>query len=829
MVIFKNGKVIGVDKDFLDQLNERLNTLSYLLNIIELQIADLKRETVQLKGNYYRVTKIPLVTLEEVEVFQLEPVEEIKNTPTLKLLQKEKKGKVVPIVKESRPQFAVKKGDEVIPPVSSKPVEVDGIKAGLVEEKKQEKGIPSPEIPEISENEPKTIVKDIIPTGELTEPTLKEITEELGAENLLSNAKDGISEEELEETLNLSELTEKAVTSPISPKGTSPSSPEKREAISDDKKGTGELDLSDLDSLIGTVENGKGSEDKKGEVKTAIPELPESEDLPNLELPVAESGEKEGKVELSPAEPIGAKREMDLEEPAETSPLNLEELEFPEPAMGEEPSVKELPTSTTKTSSQKDSTPISSVPEEEFENLDDLLGDLELEKSPSSTATSSPTEKPEKKEEAGGDELEELDQLLEGIEPKSSSKGEIESLKEEKRTQEVDLGLEELESAVPSGDEFKKDADQLETGLEDLEDLDITIGKKEEPKTQLSTQSAEDELDLGDLELGEPEILGEPEKEKKKEKDSGKSPEEELNSQLEDLVFEEEKSAKVEKVEPTVADEGEKGKEETDTTTTSKTEDKTGIDKGEKVKEASKTEPEIIQSDTEPAKPKGPIILQFDDDFEEVRQLLHEAPETAKQKIFEELTKASEELGIPPDLGEELFKELLNQIKMERKNFEQILKNRDYEDLHKTAHKLKGAALNLRLSQLALILKMIDEYSKRREPIDVIADLVHNFYSFMDKLDGIESSMGGATNSQSTVEPISSQKEESGQKSPTTPPKEEKKVHLKPKITRLVLKTIRKYLEKGDERAFQKDKKHIEKLLKTELNSLDDLKKFIGD
>ncbi|MEO1941879.1 MAG: hypothetical protein ABGW77_03190, partial [Campylobacterales bacterium] len=74
MVIFKNGRIVAADKQFLKSINESLGTLSYLLNIIELQIADLKREKISLKGEEFQVKRVDLLTLENLEVFELEPV-----------------------------------------------------------------------------------------------------------------------------------------------------------------------------------------------------------------------------------------------------------------------------------------------------------------------------------------------------------------------------------------------------------------------------------------------------------------------------------------------------------------------------------------------------------------------------------------------------------------------------------------------------------------------------------------------------------------------------------------------------------------------------------
>jgi len=79
----------------------------------------------------------------------------------------------------------------------------------------------------------------------------------------------------------------------------------------------------------------------------------------------------------------------------------------------------------------------------------------------------------------------------------------------------------------------------------------------------------------------------------------------------------------------------------------------------------------------------------------------------------------------------ELKNELFEMFHNEKDNLFKAINKRDYENIHKIAHKLKGAALNLRLSNLALILKKIDELSKEKAEIDKIEYLIDKFYKFL--------------------------------------------------------------------------------------------------
>jgi len=208
-----------------------------------------------------------------------------------------------------------------------------------------------------------------------------------------------------------------------------------------------------------------------------------------------------------------------------------------------------------------------------------------------------------------------------------------------------------------------------------------------------------------------------------------------------------------------------------------------------------KTEPKEELPPTE-----GGIQITFGDEFEEIRELL-EMDEKATAKLFkEDLEKASQDLGIDLPTLEELSKELIKQIEESKSKFQKALSKADYELLHKTAHSLKGAALNLRLSNLALILKAIDEKSKAHADIEELKTLIDKFYELVEK-----------------IKPVI-YKDSSTQYIDIEIPEE---------VKMLINKTIQRYLTSQNEKQLQKDLKYIQTILGVEIKSFEELKSLV--
>ena len=84
-----------------------------------------------------------------------------------------------------------------------------------------------------------------------------------------------------------------------------------------------------------------------------------------------------------------------------------------------------------------------------------------------------------------------------------------------------------------------------------------------------------------------------------------------------------------------------------------------------------------------------------------------------------QINKASEELSLPVDLIEEFIHDFITQAHEEKRNFIEVCKKGDIDELHRIGHKLKGVASNLRIAPLAETLEEIQfcEERSRFEPL----------------------------------------------------------------------------------------------------------------
>ena len=84
-----------------------------------------------------------------------------------------------------------------------------------------------------------------------------------------------------------------------------------------------------------------------------------------------------------------------------------------------------------------------------------------------------------------------------------------------------------------------------------------------------------------------------------------------------------------------------------------------------------------------------------------------------------QIQQASSELGLPEELIEEFIEDFIQQAIEEKQTFIDVCKKGDIDKLHKTAHKLKGAAANLRIVPLADTLEELQfcEDTSRFEPL----------------------------------------------------------------------------------------------------------------
>ena len=220
-------------------------------------------------------------------------------------------------------------------------------------------------------------------------------------------------------------------------------------------------------------------------------------------------------------------------------------------------------------------------------------------------------------------------------------------------------------------------------------------------------------------------------------------------------------------------------------------------------KEESTAQPEIPEL-IEPEE----ISITFEDEFEEIEKILSLNPNEAKKLILEDLQQAATDFEMDIDTIKELYDELISQIETSKEAFYKAIKAQDYEEMHKISHSLKGASLNLRISNLAIILKTIDEKSKENISFDKLEFLVNNFYEFVEKVKSLEEE---APATEETTE-------ESSNKT-----KKEIPGYLKD----LILNTIKNYLSTQDEKRLKKDLKYIEKLLNVKINSIEELQQLV--
>jgi HPt (histidine-containing phosphotransfer) domain-containing protein len=233
--------------------------------------------------------------------------------------------------------------------------------------------------------------------------------------------------------------------------------------------------------------------------------------------------------------------------------------------------------------------------------------------------------------------------------------------------------------------------------------------------------------------------------------------------------------------------------EPAETTITPKEEPQIQLQETQELKKLKPKEPTLAEPTLEPTEEEGVISLNFEDEFSEIEEMLNQSAEEGKKNLQNELENAARELSIDIDTIYELKDELFDMFIKEKEALQKAIKNKNYDEIHKIAHKLKGAALNLRLSNLAMILKKIDEISKQKKDIHKIEYLTDKFYKYLDKVN----------------------------------------TKIKPKIPKeirnLILKTVEEYLQSQNEKKFQRDKKYIEMLLNVKINSIEDLQNIIKE
>ena len=99
--------------------------------------------------------------------------------------------------------------------------------------------------------------------------------------------------------------------------------------------------------------------------------------------------------------------------------------------------------------------------------------------------------------------------------------------------------------------------------------------------------------------------------------------------------------------------------------------------------------------------------------------------------IKKDLNQASSDLGIDNETINQLFEDFKQQIKDEKNIFQKAIAEMDYDTLHKSAHKLKGVAFNLRLLKFGDLFKNIDDLAKSQADMREIETVINNLYSII--------------------------------------------------------------------------------------------------
>lgn len=89
--------------------------------------------------------------------------------------------------------------------------------------------------------------------------------------------------------------------------------------------------------------------------------------------------------------------------------------------------------------------------------------------------------------------------------------------------------------------------------------------------------------------------------------------------------------------------------------------------------------------------------------------------------------KAMQELGIPEELLNELVQEFLKQAEVIIDELKEVLANKDFEEIRKKAHFIKGSAGNLRMDEIYRIAKDMEFNAAENKDIEKLQSDFENF------------------------------------------------------------------------------------------------------
>ena len=107
----------------------------------------------------------------------------------------------------------------------------------------------------------------------------------------------------------------------------------------------------------------------------------------------------------------------------------------------------------------------------------------------------------------------------------------------------------------------------------------------------------------------------------------------------------------------------------------------------------------------------------------------------SQEEITQDLQQASQDLDIDNQTILQFFEDFKQQLIEEKVIIYNAINNEDFDTLHKSCHKLKGVALNLRLHKLAELFKMADEFAKNKKNIEKIKSIIDNIFNVINKIE----------------------------------------------------------------------------------------------
>jgi len=104
------------------------------------------------------------------------------------------------------------------------------------------------------------------------------------------------------------------------------------------------------------------------------------------------------------------------------------------------------------------------------------------------------------------------------------------------------------------------------------------------------------------------------------------------------------------------------------------------------------------------------------------------------KKLTLDIDQNSASLHITPDIYKRILDKAVSQTQQDIQNFEGALPVGDTETIKSVSHKLKGDYDNLRITDMALVAKQINEIAKTDFNKENIAELLNEFIHYFEQL-----------------------------------------------------------------------------------------------